>query len=107
MTKSTRLGRVAALVLGLGLTITASACDKPSEDDCRRAIDNIKRLSGTDKMLDAESTAGWIRKCRGNSKRDTVQCAIGAQTREGLEKCGIPIEAPPPPGGSGSGSATP
>ena len=103
MTKST-FGRIAAMALGLGIAL--GACDKPSEDDCRRAIENIKRLSGTDKQLDDAGTASWIRKCRGNSKKETVDCAMNAQTREGLERCGIPTEAAPPPAGSGSGSAS-
>jgi len=89
------------IAIGLGLALGATACNKPKEEDCRRALENIRRLSHTDK-IDTIDMEGWVRRCRGNSKRETVQCAIGAQTVEQLKACNIPVEAPP----SGSGSAS-
>jgi hypothetical protein len=98
--------KISAVIIGLGLAVTA--CNKPKEEDCRRAIENIRRISGTDKIIAGVDIDGWVRRCRGNSKRETVACAIGAQTADQLKACGIPLEAPSesPFGGSGAGTAS-
>jgi hypothetical protein len=108
------------VAIGLALAFGA-ACNKPKEDDCRKAIENIRRLQGTDRLSggggggDIEAA---VRQCRGTSTKETVACVIGAQTLDQLKACHIEIEAPAGPGsaawpaggpapasGSASGSA--
>jgi hypothetical protein len=88
------------------------ACNKPSQDDCRKALANMQRLMGTDQLLKAGDLDGEVRRCRGGSKRESVECAVKATTLDQLRACdfqklpGAP--ATPKAGsdaGSGSGSA--
>jgi len=69
---------------------TGAACNKPSESDCKRAIQNIRVLLGTDKLSqNSSSNAAWVRSCRGNAKKSSVKCAIEASTIEQLQRCGL------------------
>ena len=101
-----------SIAIGLGLALGSgglAACDKPKEEDCRKAIENIRRLMGTDKLstgAGANDLEGSVRRCRGNSNKKSVGCAIAAQTVEDLKKCGLLPDDSSPFGGSGSGSAS-
>ena len=101
-----------SIAIGLGLVLGAgglAACDKPKEEDCRKAIENIRRLMGTDKLSAASGAndiESSVRRCRGNSNKKSVQCAIAAQTVDDLKKCGLLPEDETPFGGKGSGSAS-
>ena len=94
------------LLLGLG-------CNKPSEESCKTALHNIQKLLGTASLTSAENLGGAVRRCRGASKREAVQCAIDATSMEQLEKCSfyadmMAAEAKAAAAaGSGSGSAAP
>ncbi|MBP6629270.1 MAG: hypothetical protein KBG28_07770 [Kofleriaceae bacterium] len=108
--------RCAAVLRGLGLGLalaSAAGCDKPTESQCRDAIANMRRLIGTDQVTSGDNMAAAIRRCRGNSKKSSVQCAVGAKTLDELRACGFyrgkPDEAAgagsaAPAAGSGSGS---
>jgi hypothetical protein len=98
--------------------VLAGGCNKPEEADCRKAIRNMQRLLGTDKLdPQTQNIEGAVRKCRGASKKDSVECAIQAQTLDQLLACPFakemkiePIEGVTPgsgsaPAGPGSGSA--
>ena len=62
-----------------------AGCDKPSEDSCRRAIENMQKLRGTDsQQADLDSQ---VRRCRGGSTKRAVECAINAKTVEDLKAC--------------------
>ncbi|HTJ46939.1 MAG TPA: hypothetical protein VL463_32770 [Kofleriaceae bacterium] len=98
--------KLSAIVLGLVMATSVVACNKPKEEDCRRALDNIRRLSGTDKLAGGVDLESWVRRCRGNSKQQTVACAIAAQTLDQLKQCNIPIEADKSPFAPGGGSAS-
>ena len=75
---------IAAALIGL------VACNKPSEGDCKKAIANIRTLLGTDRMSsDTGVSAAWVRSCRGNAKKSSVQCAMEASTVEQLGRCGL------------------
>jgi hypothetical protein len=81
------------------------ACDKPSEGDCKKAINNIRVLLGTDKLTeDTGQTAAWIRSCQGSAKKTSVKCAMEASTVDQLERCGIlkGVDLEPPAEGTGS-----
>jgi hypothetical protein len=72
---------VSVVALALGLT----ACNKPSEESCRHAIENMQKLIGSEGLttdIDAQ-----VRRCRGGSSRKAVECATAARTREELMAC--------------------
>ncbi|MBZ0238417.1 MAG: hypothetical protein K8M05_39255, partial [Deltaproteobacteria bacterium] len=78
--------RILSLLAAVGL----AACDKPSEGDCRKAIENIRRLLGTDTLTeDTGQTAAWIRSCVGSARKSSVKCAMEASTVEALQRCGL------------------
>jgi hypothetical protein len=89
----------AAILLGM------SGCNKPSEDNCRKALSNIRHLLGTENLSQADQTIeGEVRRCRGGSRRQSVDCAIRAQTLDELRACklvDLPVATkaatPPPP----------
>ena len=75
----------------------AAACNKPTDDDCRKAIVNMQTLLGTDKLNAGGDLEAAVRRCRGNTSKKAVQCAIEAQNLEGLKKCGLlPDDKPAP-----------
>jgi hypothetical protein len=96
----TRLALLFAVVL-------ATACaTKPSSEDCRKAIENMQRLMGTDNMRDDGRIEGEVRRCKGGSTKKAVACAIKAQTLDDLRHCEffkVPVDLP---GAAGSAAAT-
>ncbi|MFN0250338.1 MAG: hypothetical protein ACKV2T_25895 [Kofleriaceae bacterium] len=92
------------------VAVLAVGCNKPSKEDCRKAIENMRALMRTTQLqTDVE---GEVRRCNGGSSREAVACAIKATTLDELRTCKfmkIPDDEPAPaPAGSGSaGSATP
>jgi hypothetical protein len=99
----------------LGLVMLAGACDKPSEENCRKAIANMRALLGTDNpTVDIE---GDVRACKGGSSKKTVECAMNATSIDQLKACGFfktpakkaddkaPEKKPDEGGGAAPGSA--
>jgi hypothetical protein len=93
-----------------GLVVLVGACNKPSEEDCHKAVTNVRKLLGTE-SVDADIN-GDVRRCKGGSSKKAVECAINATSVEQLRACGfLKVSAPPAPAapaagsGSGSGSA--
>jgi len=76
----TSLGLMFALTLG-------TACSKPSEDDCRKALSNMQSLLGTEYISKNSDMQGEVRRCKGGSTRKAVQCAIDAKTLDDLKAC--------------------
>jgi len=74
----TSFGLIVALVAG-------TACSKPSEDDCRKALSNMQSLLGTDHLT--ADVQGEVRRCRGGSSKKAVECAIAAKTLDELKAC--------------------
>ena len=78
------------LLFVIASIVSLAACNKPSEDDCRKAIANMQRLLGTDTTTTtADANQGDIRRCKGGSSREAVACAIKATSRVELEACGL------------------
>lgn len=103
MSITSRILRRAALV-SVAVGALLSGCNKPSEDNCRKALANIRHLLGTEHLSQAEqSVEGEVRRCRGGSKRASVDCAMKATTLDELRACKL-IDIPP---SAGSGSAAP
>lgn len=76
----TSLGLIVALVAG-------TACSKPSEDDCRKALANMQSLLGTEYISKNSDMQGEVRRCRGGSSKKAVDCAIAAKTLDELRAC--------------------
>ncbi len=95
--------RLASIVV-VGLVTLTAACNKPSEDDCRKALVNMRKLMGTGNSN--EDLMPAIRSCRGGSTRESVQCAIDAKTRDDLAACKFAHFDEQSGSGSGSGSGS-
>lgn len=76
----TSLGLIAALVLG-------TACSKPSEEDCRKALANMQVLMGTEHLAQNSDMQGEVRRCKGGSTKEAVACAIAAKSLADLSAC--------------------
>ncbi len=75
------------------------ACNKPSQDDCRKALANMQRLLGTDNLKNTDFE-GEVRRCQGGSSKAAVTCAMAATSLDGLRACDlvkIPDKAPVTP----------
>jgi len=75
------------LVLATLAPLGAGACNKPTPEDCRKAITNMERLLGTEAAARNAGDEGEVRRCRGGSTKDAVACAIKATTLEELKAC--------------------
>ncbi|MEZ4362387.1 MAG: hypothetical protein R3B48_19515 [Kofleriaceae bacterium] len=86
-----------AAPLALALIV---GCNKPTEENCRKALANIRHLLGTERLSQAQtSVEGEVRRCRGGSRRESVECAMNAKTLEELRACNlidIPADASAP-----------
>lgn len=90
----------------LWLVVLAGACEKPSEENCRKALANVRSLLGTESVL--ADVEGDVRRCKGGSSKKNVECAMNAKTLEELKACNffkVPEKAPEPKAGSDAGSA--
>jgi hypothetical protein len=104
MKRLTLIVVTAAAVLALG------ACNKPTEENCRKALANMQRLMGTENVRDPAQLEGEVRRCKGGSKKQAVDCAIKAQTFDELKHCNfyhLPDNLLPDNLKNGSGAATP
>ena len=91
--------------------VLAVACDKPTPEDCEKALRNMQTLLGTENLTTTASLQGEVRRCRGGSTKTAVACAIKATTLDELEKCdfektGAHKLDSPGSAGSASGSAS-
>lgn len=93
--------RLIVLLAVLGV----AACDKPSRDDCHKALINMQHLMGTENLVQTNSLDADIRACQGGSSIKSVRCAIKATTMDELRKCAFWTLPPPGSGSAGSGSA--
>jgi len=70
-------------VLGAAL----AACNKPTPESCRKAMLNMEHILGTDNLNTKGDLEGDVRRCRGGSTKEAVECASQAQTKEDLVRC--------------------
>lgn len=89
-----------ALAFVVVFSSLVAGCNKPAEEDCKKAIENMRKLMGTDAYVTDIQPS--IRRCRGGSSKDSVACAAAAKSRAELEACGF---AKFDEAGSGSGPA--
>lgn len=62
-------------------------CNKPSSEDCEKALHNIQLILQTDNLGTTEILQGEIRRCRGSSSKKAVACTIQAKTVAELNAC--------------------
>lgn len=67
--------------------VSAGACNKPTADDCRQAINNMQKLLGTDNVAKNTDTEGEVRRCKGGSSKEAVACAMKATSLPELKAC--------------------
>ena len=69
------------------LALLATACDRPTEAECRKAVENIDRLTSADTQGRGHNPEAAVRSCRSRSSKAAVLCTIAAQTADELTKC--------------------
>lgn len=82
MTRIARRASVAALTAWILV-----GCNKPSSEDCEKALQNIQRILHTDNLGTTASLQAEIRSCRGSSSKKAVACTIEAKTVADLNAC--------------------
>ena len=78
-------------------------CNKPAEEDCKKAIENMRKLMKTSSQI--TDLRPHIGRCRNSSTKESVECAIKATSRKDLENCGFAHFDETPPKVRGDGSA--
>lgn len=80
--------RLATILTAALLALGTGACDKPSSEDCEKALRNMQRILGTDSFNnDPAALQGEVRRCRGASSKAAVACAIKAESVADLNNC--------------------
>ena len=78
------------LFAAAALAVTAmsqGACNKPTPDECKKALTNMQQLMGTEAVNTPSTVAAATRRCRGASKKESVNCAAKATTLDELKQC--------------------
>jgi hypothetical protein len=87
--------------IAIAFVLLFAACDKPTPDDCEKALRNMQQLLGTDNLNTTAGIQSEVRACRSGSSKEAVACAIKAQSIDDLNKCDF--EKNGKHGGIGSG----
>jgi hypothetical protein len=118
------------LVLAALAPLGTGACNKPTPEDCRKAISHWQELLGIEAAARNADIDGEVRRCRGGSTKEAVACAINARTLAELNACAFrsskgkkadkdtapppsaptpsaPTPSAPPPGTPTPGTTTP
>ncbi len=88
------------LTILFALAAALVACNKPSPENCRKAMLNMEHILGTDNLNKTGDLEGDVRRCRGGSTKEAVECAMRAQTMDDLAKCEFYKPADKTPAGS-------
>jgi hypothetical protein len=77
-----------AILLPAALAVAlATGCDRPDEDSCRLAVENIQRIAQAGDRIERADTEAAVRSCRANASGESVQCMINARTMDDLLDC--------------------
>lgn len=79
--------RLHTFSIAVAVALSLAGCKKPSDDACRKAINNMRHLMGTDNIRDDKGIEGEVRRCKGGSTKKAVECAINATTLDDLRHC--------------------
>lgn len=89
--------RLRSFTLAALLAVPLAACNKPTDEACRKAISNMRTLMGTENLRDNDGVEGEVRRCKGGSSKKSVECAIKATSLDDLRTCDffkVPENAP-------------
>jgi hypothetical protein len=67
--------------------VFSTACQKPKEEDCKRAVANIRNVYGTAHFSQGVPPQAAVRSCRGSASKESVRCIIAAKTVADLGAC--------------------
>ena len=67
------------------LLLVASACGKPSEDECKAALQNLRQI--VEQNPNATVAPSMVEECQKNDSKARVECNRNAKTSEDLDKC--------------------
>ena len=73
--------------IAMFVCLLVAGCNKPSEESCKKALLNMQHLLGTDKENKAGDLESEVRRCKGGSTKEAVECAAAAPTLDDLKKC--------------------
>ncbi len=62
-------------------------CNRPTEEDCVKAVQNINRIWETSAEASPKNRASALRSCLGSADKASVACLLQAKTREDLKTC--------------------
>jgi hypothetical protein len=74
-------------ILFVSAAVFSTACEKPQEEECQRAVDNIRKLYGTDSFSHGVPPQAAVRSCRGSATKESVRCIAAATSLEELNAC--------------------
>lgn len=77
----------AALLLVFSVAAVGCKKGKPSEEECKKAVEKIRALTGLDQSDIGADPEAMIRSCQANSSKKSVRCVLAADSIEELEKC--------------------
>ena len=75
------------LVLVVASATCLGGCNRTSEAECRKAVENIDRIYGRTEDPGQLDPQAAIRACRGRDTKKKVKCMIDAKTVADLEAC--------------------
>ena len=75
------------LVVAALAPLGTGACNKPTPEDCQKALSHWKELLGTDTTSRITDIEAEVRRCRGGSTREAVACVINAKTLDEVNAC--------------------
>lgn len=79
--------RLHTFSIAIAVALSLAGCKKPSDESCRKAINNMRHLMGTENIRDDKGIEGEVRRCKGGSTKKAVECAINATTLDELRHC--------------------
>lgn len=74
-----------ALPLAFLLLAAVPACNRPTEENCRKAIQNIDKVTG--RTPEPVDVAAAVRTCRAEASEEAVACWIAAKSPADVEAC--------------------
>ncbi|HET9622580.1 MAG TPA: hypothetical protein VFP84_14510 [Kofleriaceae bacterium] len=77
------------MCLSGGISVGVTGCDKPTPEDCQKAIENMQKIEFGDVTAFDRTTdiSAETRRCRSGSSKEAVACAIAAKNKEDLKAC--------------------
>ncbi len=75
------------LALASAATLLSVGCERPKEEDCKKAVANIRKLYGTSGLNHGIPPQAAVRSCQGSATIQSVRCVMIANSITELEAC--------------------